>query len=173
MNWIFILGLFLSVLVFRFLTGILMKLVIFLIIVGVGGYALFHYGIWPFDKKIESFEAIENKFCPSDPLICNCIVQTLDKDIKSRFTQEELKELDENSLKFQYVVQKSTQARQAEILSCLGEQNQAKLSEFRNAVLGAEWLNNRLNLKLEDHYENAKSKVNDVLNSKTEIDQKY
>lgn len=173
MIWYWIVAIILAFVIIKFLTGLLLKVALFLLLLGTGLYALFHYGIWPFEKKIETLQAMESKFCPSDPLTCNCIVQKLKQDLNNRFSREELEALDKSNLKFQYAIQKSTQARRNEILTCLGEQNHHKLAEFRNIVLGAEWLKAKPELDSEKHIENAKNRIREVLDSKEEIDRKY
>jgi hypothetical protein len=89
----------------------------------------------------------ESKANKSDSLKCICIIQPISEDLSSRFTQEELDDLEKHRLKFAKELIKSINNKKDIIKAKLKENNANELlKEFKEDLL-----NKNLKLKLKEN----------------------
>ena len=122
----------------RWAGNFLMKLIGFIVFIGVIGLVLYHYEVGPF-KDLRSVNLLEEKYC-SDPepnsFKCECIVEIIDRDLNKRYTAEELRALENDKWKMGISMLKSFEANKDEIKACLKEHDaEHELDEFVEEVM--------------------------------------
>ncbi len=164
-------------LLIRFATKFLMKLFGWILLIGLGVYAMYHFGLGPFKQNPISIATWEEKYCgePNDKVTCDCIVMPIKKDLQSRFSSSELSEIEEDRAQLLYVVQRSFSVAKPEIQRCLGEANaEEALENFRNDMIP---IDNSILEEIEQLAEGIKEDAQhqlDGLKSKKEaLDNKY
>lgn len=166
-----------GILIIRFATGLLLKILGLACLVGGALILMYNYGIWPFREQTISIEWLEKQYCDSenpDRLKCNCIVKKIKRDIDNRFTNEELDAMSENRLKVAYTLKKSYDAQLVEIKSCLGANAEIELKEFNDAL----WHRDQETLKktgqwLSEKSGSIKESFQELKDEKSSIDRKY
>lgn len=139
MDWIVVGALILiGFALMRWAGKFLLKVIGFFLFIGVIGLALYHYEIGPF-KNLRSVNLLEEKYC-QDPepnsFKCECIVEIIDRDLNKRYTNEELRELENDKWKMGISMVKSFEANKEEIKECLKKNNaEHELDEFVQEVL--------------------------------------
>lgn len=143
---------------------------------------MYYFNIGPFKKNVTDLEFLKEKYCsaaaqsaPQNVAICECIVKKAEKDMKSRFSSEELESMKTDKLKSAYVLQKSLEKMKTRSEICLEDQNQkdamkkftTDLASLDNEWLGkvAGWVNHGVDA--------LKEKWNERKAEKTAIDDKY
>jgi len=164
-------------LLIRFATKFLLKVFGWLLLIGLGVYVMYHYGIGPFKQNPVSIQTWEEKYCgPSnDKVTCDCIVMPIKQDLEKRFGPSELREIEQDRAQLLYVVQRSFAAVKPEIQQCLGEANaEQALEDFRNDMIP---INNdvleEIKRLAEGIKEGAKSQLDDFMSKKDSLDKKY
>ncbi len=108
-------------------------MLVILLVVGLGIYAFL------FLNGIDSIDDLHNKYCENlsernDSLKCVCIVKPIEDDFNSRFTQEEIDDM--NSLKFTAELSVSLVKKSKTIKEKLKENNALDLlDEFKQDFL--------------------------------------
>lgn len=166
-----------GVLIVKFATGILLKLLGVACLIAGALVFMYQQAIWPFKEQTVSIEWLEQKYCTSetkDVPKCNCIVRKIKGDLNSRFSEEELKTINDNRVKAAYVLRKSYQSKLAEIKSCLGTNAEVQLREFNDALL---YQGNNSLKKTGDWFSEKsdylKQSITDLKDEKQAIDRKY
>lgn len=177
MNFTWIIVLIIGILVIKFATGVLLKLIGVICLLGGLLIVLYQNAIWPFHENSISIEWLEKKYCDGenrDEPKCNCIVKLIRADLNNRFTADELKELSENRIKQAYVIKKSYKVRLNEIKTCLGDNADTELKSFNETL----WLQDKETLKktgdwFSEKSDNIKESYEDLKDEKSDIDRKY
>ncbi|MCF6365635.1 MAG: hypothetical protein L3J35_05470 [Bacteroidales bacterium] len=123
----------LLILIIKFAKKVIKFVLITVLVVGLGIYAFL------FLNGINSIDDLHNKYCENlsernDSLKCVCIVQPIEDDFKSRFTQEEMDEM--NSIKFTAELSLSLVKKSKVIKAKLKENNALNLlDEFKKDFL--------------------------------------
>lgn len=164
-------------LLIRFATKFLLKLVGWVLIIGLGMYALYHFGIGPFKQNPISIQTWESKYCenPEEVVTCDCIVNPIKNDLESRFTSKELAAIESDRAQMLYVVQRSFGAVKPQIQRCLGNANADKaLEDFKNDLIPVD--NDVLEeiKRLADGIkEGAQNQLDEFTSKKESLDSKY
>jgi hypothetical protein len=169
-------GSFVIFLLYKFAKQIFFKLLITLLIIGVGIFSLYYFKIGPFNKNIVHIEELEKKYCAkeNDPT-CECIIKPLQADIRKRFSSSEIMEMKEDRIQCAYVFQKSLNEISTESKACLDSKGQKELwSTFIKQTLQ---LDNALVSKIEELFNEGKTSLDDQIEktktSKEELDNRY
>jgi hypothetical protein len=161
----------------RFATKFLLKLLGWFILIALGIYALYHYGIGPFEQNPISIQTWEDKYCnnPEDKVTCDCIVYPIKNDLESRFTTSELAEIEKDRAQMLYVVQRSFVAVKPQIQRCLGNANADKaLEDFKNDLIPIDNdVLEEIQQFAEDVKAGAQKQIDDMSNKKESLDEKY
>ncbi len=164
-------------LLIRFATKFLMKLIGWVLLIGIGVYALYHFGIGPFKQNPISIATWEAKYCgeSNDKVTCNCIVMPIKKDLQSRFSSSELSEIEEDRAQLLYVIQRSFSAVKPEIQQCLGEANaEDALDNFRNNMIPIDnSILEEIEQLAEGIKEDAVNQLDGLKSKKESLDNKY
>ncbi|MFT5512511.1 MAG: hypothetical protein ACI8SE_000909 [Bacteroidia bacterium] len=164
-------------LLIRFATKFLLKLVGWVLIIGLGIYALYHFGVGPFEQNPISIQTWESKYCDNqeDMVTCDCIVNPIKNDLESRFTVDELLEIEKDRAQLLYVVQRSFTAVKPQIQRCLGNANaENALENFKNDLIPVD--NDVLEeiKRLADSIkEGAQNQLDEFTSKKESLDSKY
>jgi hypothetical protein len=154
-----------------------MKLVGWVLIIGLGVYALYHFGIGPFEKNPISIQTWEDRYCndPEATVTCDCIVYPIKNDIESRFTAKELVAIEKNRAQLLYIVQKSFNAVKPQIEACLGNANAEKaLDDFKNDLIPIDNdLLEEIQQFAQDIKAGAQNQLDEMTNKKDNLDNKY
>ncbi|MCB9262902.1 MAG: hypothetical protein H6607_11060 [Flavobacteriales bacterium] len=167
----------LAFIIIKFATRLAMKVLGVAILLLVGVYAMYHFGVGPFKQNPIAIEVLEEKYCSNseEKIKCDCIVTPIKKDLMSRFTRAELEEMEDDRLSMGYAFKKSFDASKPQIMDCLKKQNaEGQLKEFTTDLIPIEnevvdalgKLKNKVQDKIETSVEDFKSK-------KEGIDGKY
>lgn len=164
-------------LLIRFATKFLMKLFGWLLLIGVGVYAMYHFGIGPFEQNPISIQTWEAKYCgeSNDKVTCDCIVMPIKKDLESRFTSIELADIEKDRAQLLYVVQRSFAAVKPEIQRCLGDANADQaLENFKNDLIPIDnGILEEIKSLAEGIKESAESQLDELMSKKDSLDKKY
>ncbi|MBL7810793.1 MAG: hypothetical protein JNL57_01100 [Bacteroidetes bacterium] len=92
-------------------------------------YGLYYFKIWPFKENVASPQFLKEKYCTTGPktddiAICDCIVERAVYDLKHRFTEKELSELEGNRAQMAYALHKSLEVVKPEAIKCLKDYGQ-------------------------------------------------
>ncbi|MBI1305954.1 MAG: hypothetical protein GC181_05010 [Bacteroidetes bacterium] len=169
----------LGFLVIRFATRIALKLLGWALLISLGIFLLFYFGIGPFHENPVSINTLKEHYCePNQDSLknkCDCIVRIVEKDIHKRWSDAELEELSDNRTEMGYIFTRSFEASQDQIKECLEKRNAGnELQEFKRDLIPVknEWLK-----KLDDWKERIQQKseqaVDSFINRKHEIDRRY
>ncbi len=121
------------ILIIKFAKSVIKFVLVTLLVVGIGIYAFL------FLNGIDSIDDLHNKYCENlsernDSLKCVCIVQPIEEDFQSRFSQEEIDNM--NSLKFTAELSVSLVKKSKTIKEKLKENNALDLlDEFKQDIL--------------------------------------
>lgn len=121
------------ILIIKFAKSVIKFVLVTLLVVGLGIYAFL------FLNGIDSIDDLHNKYCENlsernDSLKCVCIVQPIEEDFQSRFSQEEIDNM--NSLKFTAELSVSLVKKSKTIKEKLKENNALDLlDEFKQDIL--------------------------------------
>jgi alpha-N-acetylglucosamine transferase len=166
-----------AILILRFATSILLKILGFLAIAGLVIFLMFHFGVGPFKQNPISIQTMEEKYCGQalQKNKCDCIVQNIVDDLHERWSNEELAESENNRTRMAYMVKKSFEAKKQDIVSCLAKRGaEAELKEFTKDLFPIQ--NDFLN-KIGDIKDNVTEKTKGLLDSLTKkkdsIDERY
>ncbi|MDB4347677.1 hypothetical protein OAB01_03370 [Bacteroidia bacterium] len=163
-------------LLFKFAKRIFFKLLLILVLIALAIFGLYYFKIGPFQSNLAHIEVVKDKYCTGKtPEICDCIVNKLEADIKSRFDHSEINEMKEDRIKCAYVFQKSMAQIATEAKSCLKQTDNEKLwSLFIKETLQ---VNNSVTEKIEYLLKEGKTvldeKVDDVKGKKEDLDGRY
>lgn len=164
-------------LLIRFASKLLMKLVGWLLLIGVAVFAMYHFGIGPFKQNPVSVSLWEEKYCENgaDQVTCDCIVKIIKADMQKRFTEVELEAIEKDRTQLLYVVQRSFNAVKPEIQACLGEANAEKaLEDFRNDLIPIDNdVLQEIKQLAEGIKEGAQNQLDELLSKKESLDKKY
>ena len=116
-----------SVVIIRFVTKVLAKL----IAIAIVGFALFYVlfqwngGLLNLGKDKFIIYDLEQKYCVDkmDSVKCNCIVLPLKADIESKYKAEELEKINEDRVAALKVFYQSIEENRESIKACLDENN--------------------------------------------------
>lgn len=124
---IIILGIVIVVafLVIRFVTKVLAKVIAFLIVAAVVVYFLFYWdgGFISIGKKEFILYELEEKYCSEDGdnIKCECMIKPLLEDIRSKYTEEEIKSIGKDNRETIKILRKSIQENREVIRECYQE----------------------------------------------------
>lgn len=137
-SWLIIVGLgILGIIAIRWASkvmAVIMGLVLIFLAILVTMYLL---NAGPFKKEVASIEGLRTKFCQEELSLnkCDCIVDKIEKDILDRFSDAELKEIENNRVMMLGVAIKSFNAQEKSIDACLEARGAShEKSEFINEV---------------------------------------
>lgn len=161
----------------QFATKFIFKLLGWAIVLLGGVYALYHFGIGPFAKNPVNVVDLQTKYCVEevDEDVCDCIITPIRNDMNTRFSKEELSELDNKRGEALYVFQKSFSAVKPEVTACLAKREaESKLDEFLKDLLPV----NRGVIDGVESFtqwakESAEETIDEWTSSKESIDKKY
>lgn len=169
-------GSFVLFLLFKFAKQIFFKLILGILIVGAGVFALYYFKIGPFNKNVAHIEQLEEKYCsvPEDPT-CDCIVKPLKADILKRFNASEIEEMKEDRIKCAYVFQKSLNEISSSSKACLDAKDKNELwGKFIKQTLQ---LDNALTSKIEELIKEGKTSIDERIEktktNKQDLDNRY
>lgn len=115
----------LAVIIIRFVTKILAKIVAFLIMTAVILYALFYWdgGIIALGNEDFMLYELEKKYCEEkkDTVKCECLVRPLIDDIESRYSAEEIQKFRKNKIKSINIITGSFTENYESIRQCFKE----------------------------------------------------
>jgi hypothetical protein len=174
MNIALIIGVIAGIIMLKYAMGFLFKIIGILLIIGVIGVFCYQKGFWPFDKNLASVSTLEEKYCNGDKdkaNKCDCIVKIIKSDINKRFTKDELKTLDSNRIKSAYLIKRSLDFCEPQIIKCLESKGAAndlasfklelmKMDNFGIEELG-DWFNDKRS-KLEDAFDGVGNEKDDI-----------
>ncbi|MCF8381791.1 MAG: hypothetical protein K9H49_19620 [Bacteroidales bacterium] len=116
-----------SVIIIRFVTKVLAKLIAIAIVVIALYYILFQWngGLLNLGKNQFIVYDLEEKYChdEEDLVKCNCIILPLKADIESKYTPEELETLNKDRMEALKIFYKSIEENSQSIKACLEENN--------------------------------------------------
>ena len=161
----------------RFATKFLIKLLGWLLLLVVGIYGMYHYGIGPFKQNPISLDTLEATYCdnPKEEIKCTCIIQIIKADLQNRFTDDEINDIQADRAQLLYVMQRSFSKVKPEIESCLGSKNaEEEFTEFTNDLIPIdnEILKRLAQLK-EDLTNGTESHLDELSSKKKELDEKF
>lgn len=161
----------------RFATKFLLKLLGWMLLLVVGVYGMYHYGIGPFEQNPISIQNLEETYCetPGQEIKCTCIIQIIKADLQNRFTDAEMKDIQDDRAQLLYVMQKSFNKVKPEIQQCLGSKNaEEEFKEFTNDLIPIDnEILERLSKLKDDITETAESQIDDLSSKKKELDEKF
>mgnify|MGYP001065727377 CR=1 FL=1 len=164
-------------LLLKFATRIALKLLGFAAVVAAIFGFLYYKSIGPFKENIADIAHLKVKYCEDerDEAICDCIIGAAEKDMKRRFTDEELDSLAVQRIKAVYVLKKSLNATKEEALMCLASRGEeAKYKTFLQDFVPIE--NEYLDLigeKAKQASQKLKDEYSSFKDNKESIDTKY
>ncbi len=113
--------------VIKFATRLIIKVLGFLLVVGVAVGFMYYYSIGPFEGKEVSIAALRFEYCGNemtqDEDVCDCVVELADSDMKNRFSAEELTDIKQSKYKSTHVLIRSLDATKTEALQCLASRD--------------------------------------------------
>ena len=172
-----IVTLVIALLIIRFATRVLFKVIGWLLLVVLVVYGLYYWGLPPFENNPYSIRTWEAKYCgdPDADVRCSCIVQPIKNDIESRFTKSELEALEDDRLDMLYTLWRSYEGLEDQIKRCLAEdQAEDQLDVFIKDMIpiNNEILDELSNLSgfIEDE---ADAQVNKLEERKRKIDERF
>ncbi len=132
----------LLVLVFKLISEFIVRLVVILLFAGLGYYYVYYHTdffdkhkdnaiVKVVEKKMDfvSIFEFQNDFCSkknksrTDEITCECIIKPLVEDLKSRFSDRELKKLQKDKARYLKEILSALKRNKAEILKELDERN--------------------------------------------------
>lgn len=117
-----IIAIVVGLILLRFATKIIAKLIgLLLCVVAVIGI-MYIYSWGPFSKNLTAISTLEEKYCEEeggDKDICECVVAKIKLDVLQRFSNEEIKAIEEDKIKSFRVLTKSMEATKEESIACL------------------------------------------------------
>jgi hypothetical protein len=93
---------------------------------------LYFNNVFPFDK-VYNLDHLQKTYCEPDRSSnkCLCIVEPIIKDIESKYSKEELSELNEDKVQVSLEIARSFKDNKSEIMDCLKQKGaEAELKEF-------------------------------------------
>jgi hypothetical protein len=124
---ILIVAIVIIIILFRIITKVFLRIIIFLAFAGVISYLLFFYngGFLHPDKRGFILNELQSKYCIEklDSVKCECIINPLMIDLKRKYTAEQIAELSEDPLKTGQVLLQVLNDNKLEIKACLKEKN--------------------------------------------------
>lgn len=178
MNMEILIAVVIGVALLKFAVGFIFKVLGFFALMVAAFLILYQMEIWPFEKNLATIKILELRYCKgegNDKIKCNCIVKTLKKDINERFSREEIEELSKNRIKAAYILKKSLDAKEIEIISCLAsKKSESLLPEFKRELIAQESdILNKFGDWLEKGKERFSESFNNLNDKKKDIDNKY
>ncbi|MBO6517653.1 MAG: hypothetical protein JJ975_13995 [Bacteroidia bacterium] len=164
-------------LIIRFASQILVKLLGWLLLIAGGVYLCYQLELGPFKQNPISIQTWEDRYCldAEEQVKCNCIVNPIKNDLESRFTAEELSEMESNRMELSYAIKQSYSKVKPQIESCLESENAE--DEFEDFIRDLLPVDNDILLKLEslkdDISATAEEKFDQLNERKEKIDEKY
>ena len=114
-------------LIIRFITRIFFKLIGVLIVIAFAVYLLFFWRGGLLDIGNENFilNELKAKYCTEQPRSakCECIIEPIYQDIRQKYTEKEIEELQKHKAKSMAVILNSARKKREEIRICLKESN--------------------------------------------------
>lgn len=164
-------------LLIRFAAQLLMKILGFLILIGLTVYLLFHFGIGPFEKNPVSIFTLEEKYCsdPEEKTKCICIVQPIKRDMLKRFSMGELTAIRQHRTTMAYLVKKSYAEVKPEIVACLKSRGaEQELKEFGRDMIPVEnEVLEEIEKKTDKMTEKSRNVLDSMVSRKDRIDERY
>lgn len=118
-----ILLVFIVFILVRWAFGIMKSLLVSVLVLGVSLLVLYFGGIVPFEEKNIAMQQILSSYCEKGDeeslWKCNCILQPVNDELQTRFSAQELKALEQDRIKYIYVLRKSFVHRKEAIQNCL------------------------------------------------------
>jgi hypothetical protein len=164
-------------LLFKFATRIAAKILGFFVVIALVFGFMYYESIGPFKENMADIAHLKGKYCEEerDASICDCIIGNAEKDMRNRFTKDELDSLAVQRIKAAYVLNKSLNATKEEALLCLaakGEEEKYKVFLQDFVPIENEYLDligekaKQASEKIRDEYQSFKD-------NKGTIDSKY
>lgn len=171
------LGVIILGMLIKFTTKLILKVLGFVVLVAVVIGAMYAKGIGPFKDTQVGLDALTEKYCgnPEEEAICECILQKAERDMRNRFTEDELDSLQADRIRAAYVLKRSLDATKNPAMQCLETKGmEHKYQQFINDFIPIE--NEHLNVvgdKAKEWSEKLKQEAQDLLLNKDNIDSRY
>jgi hypothetical protein len=163
----------------KFATRIALKVLGFVLIVGLVVGFMYYNSMGPFKGGEADILELREQYCGNTPKadadICDCIVRLAEADLEMRFTKSELDSLRQDKLKSIYILEKSLKATKVEAIACLTARNsEDKYKAFLQDFIPIE---NEYLDKIQEGAQGIKEKLQEeydsFINEKEELDEKY
>lgn len=128
-------GIIVAIIIIKFVVKLAIKLVLLAIVILFVLYVLFvwHGGLVNLGQDDFLLNELREDYCEikADEVKCNCIIEPIYSDIRSRYPDEEIDELKGNRVKSVQVIFKSAKTKKDEIKECLRKyKSENKWDEF-------------------------------------------
>lgn len=138
-----------SVIIIRFVTKVLAKLIAIAIVCFALYYVLFQWndGIVNLGKNQFIVYDLEEKYCndEEDLVKCNCIILPLKADIESKYSVEELRIINKNRVEALKIFYQSIEENSQSIKACLDENNSGSAWKEFKEDLKSSWIKKKIN----------------------------
>lgn len=114
--------------VLKFITKVIVKLISVAVVAGFIIFVLFYWGgggVLNTGNTGFMLDELEQKYCHEQvsEIKCNCIIEPISNDVRSRFNKQEIAELQQNKMKSMRVLLMSALRNKAQIQKCLRDNN--------------------------------------------------
>ena len=120
---IIIVAIVIGLLLLRFVTKMILKIIVFVMILGLAAYLLFFASgrLKISDNPEDILIGLQEKYCNErlDTVKCECIVFPLLRDLRARYEEEQINELSEDPVKTSRIFLQLIKQNKAEIKECL------------------------------------------------------
>ena len=116
-----------GLIVLKFITKVIVKLVSFALVAGFVVFVLFYWngGVLNTGNSGFMLDELEQKYCHEQvsEVKCNCIIEPISKDIRAKYSKQELAKLQQNKLKSVAIIGRTAVKHKKEIRDCLRANN--------------------------------------------------
>lgn len=118
-----ILLVFIVFIVVRWAFGLIKSLLISVLVLGVSLVVLYFVGMGPFEEKSITMQKLQSAYCEGvdeeSLWKCSCILQPVNEELQRRFSANELKAMEQDRIKYIYVLRKAFVNQKDAIEHCL------------------------------------------------------
>ncbi len=165
------------VLALKFAKQMASKIIGIIIVAAVVIGVMYQKSWGPFKSNVADIANLQEKYCApeGDADVCECIVENVQKDLKERFTRDELDSLKVQRLRAAYVLKKSLAATKQKSMECL--ESKGAGAKYKTFIQDFVPIENKYLDMAEGKIDELKGKVKDEVlslkDSKRSIDDKY
>jgi hypothetical protein len=113
--------------------GLVKSVLTTILVLLLGLLVLYALGLGPFEQKVVSLQSLKSNHCDATEISelwkCQCVIVPIEKELKKRFSREELDSLELDRMKSLYLLRKAFINQEAEIQSCLNEKGLSESAE--------------------------------------------